>query len=540
VKGVTPEGILKKVFYLLMGWFPCQFAFSLAWGKVLEVQADFVFLGALYSLFAFGAALRLGFPKGGLTAGSGARLLPFLCLAAALVRIWVILVLQNPPLSNYWEAHESAVLLLSEGTSILHPRPETELTPGSLALYHTVYPCWALYMLVLKNVYGVFGASILVGQYLNVFLCVAVMIICYAIGVKCLKSPGTGLAAAGIFGFWPAGIFYSVLHSPDYCILLLTGIFLLLWHWSESRRENTKWWARLLRLIPVGVTLGVLDRFKSIALIFLTALLIYEGVCHVLPALWERIRGRGKQVLRALGSGAVTVGTVAVAMTLSTAGVDAAIARNIGHAPENLTGWFFYVGLTGDGMWNPWKQTVQEQLLEENNYDVAAVSRELMDIALERVDSHTRDTWKMIQEKTQTFWADDLDLYRCMYGHTAEHLYFTIKGSARVYYMALLLFALIGAAGLLLSPFGREREERTLFLAGLMLFGCALMFLVSEMQIRYKFILGVPLSLLAAHGAACLPRLAASAKRAVLALRKRAGREAPPLPAEASDAREKT
>lgn len=540
-KELTLSHILIKLFCVLLVWFPCQYAFGLAWNQLAEVPPDVVFLGGLYSAAVFGVCLWVAFPmhflplggdnapgrlsaqgiflrsadhfgEGRLSAGAGAKLLVFLIALACLVRIWVILAFANPPLSNYGEAHNTAIALLEQGISVFRPHAPTDLATDATALYHTLYPSWALYMLVLKNVYAVFGTSIYVGQYLNVFLTAVIMAALYWLCVRFLKNPGLGLAAAVLFAFWPTSILFCMLHSPDYFTILFVILCLFLWGWTEEKRETFCWWQHLLRLLAVGVSLGILNRFKSVALVVLVALLIYEVVFHLLPAIVQRIREKKAGILAALAQGALTIAAVALFMTGTTKAIDLAIGLNIGHVPQNLTGWFFYSGLTGeDGMWTEQKRDYRDKLLVDYNYDIDAVNRVLMRDTLTELDINTRGTYDMILEKTEAFWQDDLDIYRFMYGGTMNHLYDLIKGSTRVFYMVFLFFMMVGAVGLLLSPIcGKtllDKERRPLLLASLILYGFALMFLVSEMQLRYKFILAAPFALLAGSGAEFLKTL---------------------------------
>lgn len=512
---------LTRIFYALLLCFPCGYAFWLALCKLSIVPPRNLLFGAIYAAILFGGCVFAARPFRWAERRTWYHpaVLALILLAALLVRVWVILKFQNPPVSNYWEAHAAAESLLNQGISIFHPRGQVELANDELALYHCIYPSWALYMLVLKNVYAIFGSSIYTAQFLNAALTMGIMAALYRLCARWLKRPGLGLGAAAVFGFWPVSILSCTLHTPDFfTILLMLGVLLA---WFRAEERDAPWWKRFPWIAAAGLMLGLLNRFKSIAAVLLAALAIYEIICWILPALAARKKG----FLKALGSGALALGTAAACMALATGAADWAIGRNIGHPPQNLTGWFFYVGLTGeDGMWTPEKRDFRDGLLVQHDYDIDAVNEALRAETAAQVRRDPGGTLRMIGEKTKTFWTDDLDLFWSMYGRTMDHHYDLIKGASRVFYMGLLLFAAFGALGLLADSFlpqgapravlrtksglpeaGPLREEnRALFLSALFLFGMALMFLVSEMQIRYKFILGAPLSLLAAYGAYCL------------------------------------
>lgn len=517
---------LVRIFYVLLICFPCTYAFWLALCKLSIVPPRNLLLGGIYAGLLFGGCIFAAKP---FRWAEGHRwyhpaVLALLLITAFLVRVWVILKFKNPPVSNYQEAQASAEFLLGQGISIFHPRPPVELSGDDMALYHCIYPSWALYMLVLKNLYALFGSSIYTAQFLNAVLTAGIMAGLYRLCARYLKRPGMGLGAAAAFGFWPVSILSCTLHTPDFFTILLMLLALLAWA-RAGEQEG------LLRRLPwtaaAGLLLGLLNRFKSVAAVLLAALAICELVCRILPALFARRKG----FPQALGGGTAVLVSAALCMAAATAGADWAIGQNIGHPPQNLTGWFFYVGLTGeDGMWTPEKQRFRDELLEEYSCDIPAVNQTLQRETLAQIRQDPGGTLGMIGEKTKTFWTDDLDLFWSMYGRTMDHHYDLIKGASRVFYMALMLFVSLGALGLLADSFlsrsapeavirqdfgppaegPLRRENRPLFLAALFLFGLALMFLVSEMQIRYKFILGAPLSLMAGYGAYCLRLLPAA------------------------------
>jgi hypothetical protein len=239
--------------------------------------------------------------------------------------------------------------------------------------------------LLLGLAYRLFGVDLMVAKTLNVVASAATGLLLYR-----LTSDLVGARAARVtvllFAIWPAQVMMTsvVATETPYIVFLLFGLAVLV-RWRRADH-------RPLSLLVAGVALGLS------ALVRPTSFVVFG-----LAAAWI-LFGYGMTRTRSAGTAALAMGFVAAIV----------VARLItGPAPAGtgVLSYLAYNVLTGSnskshGMWNEDDEARLGQILRERGSD--AVPAAVYHIVAERITSDPGRFARLMPEKFELMWADDL------------------------------------------------------------------------------------------------------------------------------------
>jgi 4-amino-4-deoxy-L-arabinose transferase-like glycosyltransferase len=474
---------LQRIFWLVFFLFPCCLALryqSLLSGQRINAMlfvGVLIFFGALYALINL-KTLDTGKPwRRELFA------LALIVGIAAFLRIQAVNLLDTKPISDFAYMNNLAQAW-AQG-----PKPD---------FYTAIFPYDAIYTSVLAWLYALLGAGIKVAKYLNIACAILTVMLLYFLGKKIAAGKWqVGMAAGLIFACWPSMLAYSGVLSSENIFVFFLALVLWIYNLVRDHWRRLKFWQVVACYGFLGVLLGVMDFFKSIAIVIFIALLITELVSRHQGILYNR-----KTWLK------VIAGMVACFLLYSAckAGLYA-FADYQTQYTTNRSGYAYtlYIGMNfeNDGVWSAPRVGAFSQLLSDNHNDFRKVSRLILQQTFSEITAKPSRLIPLWAAKFKRVWRSDDDLLGFA---TAAKLhpqvdylgneFFSYIVPALDYFFTLII--LISALGSLYTIF--RKPDPVLMLSALIVFGVAFLLLFTEAQQRYRSTLTPALALTAAWG----------------------------------------
>lgn len=374
--------------------------------------------------------------------------------------------------------------------------------------FYRAFPNWALYVKLIHCLNVHFGAVPLTGIMWNVIASCASVGMVYLIVYLASGRDVLAIISALLFSVNPFYLYYEILLSPDFTFifLCLAALLVMVVAWKLTSSP----WVRIPAAAVVGATLALSSFFKSVDKILIIALLI------VMALRWI---AAGRITKRGLAQGIVVAAVFAVAysgtMTYSYNYIDDYVS---GNSNRDVSPYFLNVGLNAEhgGQWSQETLDLYLNLIREYDYDFDVVNEKMMEHLSDVIEEQNRqvqsgehpELWQdFIEHKLRKAWGNNEGLRFVMNTIGEEN-----PLAGRTFYDEYLpiVQAFTVATGLLMALGGLtalvSRERGTVMVAALMVFGFALLLLLSEVQPRYKTVVYPFMAVVSAYGIYCLIR----------------------------------
>ena len=372
--------------------------------------------------------------------------------------------------------------------------------------FYRAFPNWALYVKLIHCLNVHFGAVPLTGIMWNVIASTASVVMVYLIVYLASEKNVLAILSALLFSVNPFYLYYEILLSPDFTfIFLCLGallVFVLAWKFRET------FWIRLPAALAFGVTLALSSFFKSVDKVLIIALVIVL----ILQWIARGTISKDRVVKWAAIAVAFVVG-YGTTMNYSYNYIDNYVS---GNSNRDVSPYFLNVGLNEKhgGQWSQEVLDVYLDLIREYDYDFDVINEKMNEHLDEVIAEQNRqvtsgehpDLWKdFMEHKFRKAWGNNEGLRFVM---NTIHEDNPLAGMAfyEEYLPVVQAFTVVTGFLMFLGGIGAliTRERETVMVAALMVFGFALLLLLSEVQPRYKTVVYPFMAVVAAYGIYCI------------------------------------
>ena len=371
--------------------------------------------------------------------------------------------------------------------------------------FYQAFPNWALHVKLLHLLNVNFGGEPMTGIMYNAVISSVSASLLYLTLYFSTGKDAFAVISALIFSCWPFYLYYTILLTPDFSFVFfcLLGLLVLV----AARRFARPLWLRLPLYALAGICLSLAGFFKSIDKVLIIALFIAGTLWVISLGKWNKRRAAGIFLAVLVFLGAWTAAGKLVYRQLE--------AYVGGPVNSNVAPYFLNVGMNVDTS-GQWSQEVLDGylgLVRETDYDFDEVNREMKERLSRQVDSvkarmredgadpRVKSRWDFFDKKLQKAWADNEGVRFIMQTINPENelygeaFYEKFYPEMQAYQVAVAFLMILGAVAALLV-----RERRAVLICALMVFGFALLLLISEVQPRYKAVVFPFMSAVAAYG----------------------------------------
>lgn len=372
--------------------------------------------------------------------------------------------------------------------------------------FYRAFPNWALYVKLIHCLNVHFGAVPLTGIMWNVIASTASVVMVYLIVYLASGKDVLAILSALLFSINPFYLYYEILLSPDFTFifLCLTAllVFVMAWRFTKSI------WIRLPAALVIGVTLALSSFFKSVDKVLIIALLIVFILQFI-----ARGRLTKERAVKWAAIAAVFVIGYSATMNYSYHYIDNYVS---GNSNRDVSPYFLNVGLNAEhgGQWSQEVLDVYLGLIRDYDYDFEIINEKMnehLDEVLEEQkqlvsSGENPDLWKDFMEyKLRKAWGNNEGLRFVM---NTIHKDNPLAGMAfyEEYLPVVQAFTVVTGFLMFLGGIGAliTRERKTVMVAALMVFGFALLLLLSEVQPRYKTVVYPFMAVVSAYGIYCV------------------------------------
>ncbi len=368
--------------------------------------------------------------------------------------------------------------------------------------FYRAFPNWALYVKLIHCLNVHFGAVPLTGIMWNVIAsCISVGLV-YVIVYLGSGRDVLAIISALLFSVNPFYLYYEILLSPDFTFIFLCLSALLIltvaWRMTESL------WLQIPAALIFGAVLALSGFFKSIDKILLIALVIVAFLRWIAKGHMTQ-----KGILRCVSVAAACLIAYGGMMNYGYNYIDNYVG---GVSNRDVSPYFLNVGLNSEsgGQWCPETLELYLGLIDEYDYDFAVVNEKMNDHLKETVEEQNRqvrsgedpELWRdFMEHKLRKAWGNNEGMRFIMNTIDEEN-----PLAGRAFYDAYLpvVQAFTVATGFLMFLGGiaalLRRERGTVMVAALMVFGFALLLMLSEVQPRYKTVVYPFMAVVSAYG----------------------------------------
>jgi len=372
--------------------------------------------------------------------------------------------------------------------------------------FYRAFPNWALYVKLIHCLNVHFGAVPLTGIMWNAIASTASVVLVYLIVYLASGKDVLAILSALLFSINPFYLYYEILLSPDFTfIFLCLGallVFVSAWRFTKSI------WIRLPAALVFGVTLALSSFFKSVDKVLIIALII------VLILQWiARGRFTKERAMKWAAIAAVFIVGYSATMSYSYNYIDNYVS---GNSNRDVSPYFLNVGLNAEhgGQWSQEVLDVYLGLIREYDYDFDIINEKMKDHLDEVIEAQklqvasgeNPDLWTDFMEyKLRKAWGNNEGLRFVMNTINKENplagmaFYEEYLPVVQAFTVATGFLMFLGGIGGLLT-----RERKTVMVSALMVFGFALLLLLSEVQPRYKTVVYPFMAVVSAYGIYCI------------------------------------
>lgn len=433
--------------------------------------------------------------KCGRQIGALPKTIVMLVLGAVLVgvgiflRLWVIWNIPVEPDSDFETYYRIANHLLNDTLM----SAEGAVDRRYIALYpHTIgFP-----MLILWPTFALFGASVQNALYANLVCSIIAILLAGDVARRVAGRMGA-LVAVALMSLWPSHILFSnmVATEPSFTMLILLAADMMTC--LLDRRRGSLYDVSPSRMLGVlallGVVLALAGAIRPMAVVLLAAYCVAQLCVTGDPT--HRIRVEGARY--ATSQPILCIVLVLVCYLLTGGIISRAISDIIGEKPASglyASGYNLMVGLnTGSG--GLWNETDSEFFTQayESTKSASAAHQACMEVAAKRFQAEPENVLNLMVYKFRDLWRTDdfgIDwnlLWTEQQGTLTPELRAlleSIRPVGRILYMAVLLFATLGAV----EMWRRKLTPNAMMLVCMLFFlGTALSHMLLETQVRYHY-----------------------------------------------------
>lgn len=373
-----------------------------------------------------------------------------------------------------------------------------------IALYpHTIgFP-----MLILWPTFAIFGASVRNALYANLVCSVISILLAGHIARRIAGRTGA-LVAVALMSLWPSHILFSnmVATEPSFTMLILLAADMMTS--ILDRRKGSLYDVAPSRMLGVmallGIVLALAGAIRPMAVILLAAYCVAQLCVTGDPMNEIRVEGARYATSQPI----VCIVLVLVCYLVTGSVINRAISDIIGEQPASglyASGYNLMVGLNtqSNGLWNETDSEFFAQAYDATKSATGA-HQACMEVAAQRIQSEPENVLNLMVYKFRDLWRTDdfgIDwnlLWTEQQGTLTPELRSlleSIRPIGRVMYMAVLLFAALGA----MEAWRRRLAPNAMILICMLFFlGTALSHMLLETQVRYHYTMIPFLILLAA------------------------------------------
>ncbi len=302
---------------------------------------------------------------------------------------------------------------LLQNVSIAQTSDYTTYLVNSMSIYEnfSVSPEWQLYFgAVAANVpiicgifalgFNLFGASLSVGLYMNVFFYTGAVVALYFIALR-FTGKNPAFLTAAIYALWPNNICYSVSLSsePMYIFFLFSGLALFIYG------LQTRGIMLFVSMFWSGIILGLSQAIRPVTVIFIFSIglvLLFYG--NKKPA------DNGSYLYK---KKLVILSTLLVAYMLTLWGLGLYTSRILPVISKPSYGWSVFEGSNTNtyGQWDPRSTDVQDLVIAQ--YPLEQVQKVLLEKGIERIKSYDSSTLALLMaNKTKNIFGNCNTFYR--------------------------------------------------------------------------------------------------------------------------------
>lgn len=395
-----------------------------------------------------------------------------LWLSGFLIRLFICVLMQSKPISDFGECYDYAV-------GVGHSEQIWK------------FPYLGMYALTLKLFFQVVPESVLTAQILNCIVTACVSPMLFLI-VDCISGKTSmAVAASGLYLIFPSMVIYTAVPSTEHFSQFYLALTLLLWCYAQKTVVSKFKWALFG---ATGLSLGMLYCYKELFIIIAPAILM-ACVCYEIFPLFSRVIKNKKQnwkeiriiVLRnalVIFVALFVHGIVSRAVKITILGET--YTRNSSFA---ITA---YEGLAQEGQ-GSWSSEVKQHVADviADSATETEANRILLSELVDQYKSHIDSLLELLEHKFYINWnGEDCYYYwtfsgegNILQGTTCGEILFAIY--PKVFWG---MTCLILAVGTFLEIF-RHREKETkqfYYIVSGMLFLFTLALVIMEAQGRYK------------------------------------------------------
>lgn len=405
-------------------------------------------------------------------------------LAAAWVRVKTIASFPMQPASDFKTYYEIADLLR---------RGTIQKDGAGYCDYIAMFPHVYGYPSFLAALFRIFGTRVSVGQYANVVLSVATVLLVYRTG-RLAGGRLAGLTALVLSAFWPSQVLYCTQLAGEFLFsfLMMLGVYLFVLSLKTCTAEMKHPGFGVLLYVAIGVVLGICASVRPMALIVVITIVL----CIFPRKLFlSAEKSQNPSIsLMILSRGWMRCLIVLLCYVLITTGTNMTIQQTVGRklaSGSTSFGYNLLVGLntSSEGGWNAEDA--------EYLYDTYAATGDAgeahlacRDLAIQRLKGDPEGIFNLFLRKYHVLWGND------DYGGTWNILFLDEQGNlteererflyssrdwGNLFYLLCLAFA--GIAGLFLWRKGNDVE----YVFVLIFVGTVGMHLFVESQNRYHY-----------------------------------------------------
>lgn len=385
---------------------------------------------------------------------------------------------------------------------------EMSLKEGSIVAevsgvnFYRAFPNWALYVKLIHCLNAHFGMVPLTGILWNVVASCASVTMVYLIIYLASGRDVLAIISALLFSLNPFYLYYEILLSPDFTFILLclTALLILTAAW----RLTKDWRLRMAAALPFGAALSLSSFFKSIDKILIIALVI---------VFFLRLLARGRltkqKIIRGLCTALVFAVSYSAVINLGYAYIDDYVS---GESNRDVSPYFLSVGLDAKhgGQWSQETLDLYLGLIRDYDYDFDRVNEEMKTHVKKVVKEQNRlassqkepGLWRDFMEyKLRKAWGNNEGLRFVMNTINEKNpltglaFYEDRLPEVQAFTVATGLLMALGAVGAIF-----RREKGAVMVSALMVYGFALLLLLSEVQPRYKTVVYPFMAAVSAYG----------------------------------------
>lgn len=351
-------------------------------------------------------------------------------------------------------------------------------------------------MLILWPTFAIFGASVQNALYANLVCSIIAILLAGDVARRMAGRMGA-LVAVALMSLWPSHILFSnmVATEPSFTMLILLAADMMAV--LLDRRKGSLYDVSPSRMLGVlamlGVVLALAGAIRPMAVVLLAAYCVAQLCVTGDPT--HRIRVDGARY--ATSQPILCIVLVLMCYLLTGGIISRAISDIIGEKPASglyASGYNMMVGLNtqSGGLWNETDSEFFTQAYESTK-SASAAHQACMEVAAQRFQAEPENVLNLMVYKFRDLWRTDdfgIDwnlLWTEQQGTLTPELRAlleSIRPVGRILYMAVLLFAALGAV----EMWRRKFAPNAMMLVCMLFFlGTALSHMLLETQVRYHY-----------------------------------------------------